>query len=313
MTRLRVAGWHGLRVNVNYSYSKSLDNSSTGIYPTVPISPRNLLLGYQYFETSAVPPFVLLGNSASVPAFVSTTAAPVFPNIDFSTGALTTTGAGKVLTSPYLIPQDPFHFQTDDYGLSDFDSRHRITVDYAWETKSSNKFFDMWTFSGIVTAQSGQPFSIFGGPIAGAINQRVELGVPANQVAITNNPTGAIDPTQFIFLLSGSVCPIIMTANNASTFMPAPDLACTGRTGRNAFIGPNYVNMNIAIQKAIPVGSESKRIYLRAEFFNLLDRANYYNPISSASDNGIAPSGDFGTIKSAHDPRQIQLAVRFSW
>ncbi len=313
MARLRTSGWHGLRFNVNYSYSRSMDNSSTGLFPNLPVSPRGLLLGSGYFANSSFPAAALLLGSAfgSLPA-TAYNSAPVFPNIDFGAGALTTTGAGQVLVSPYVIPQDPFNWAANDWGRSDFDSKHRLTVDYVWETKSQSKALDQWTFSGVFTAQSGQPFTIFGGPIAGAINQRAELGVPPSQITITDNPNGAIDPTQFIFLLSG-VCPTNLPVNNASTFMPIPGEACTGRSGRNSFIGPKYFNLNLGVQKAFNVMGEDKKLYLRAEFFNLLNRANYYNPISSIADNGITTSGNFGKILSAHDPRQIQLAVRFSW
>ena len=322
VARLHLAGWHGLRMNAAYAFSKSLDNSSTGLYPTLPITPRNLLLGYQYLETGSFPSVNLLFNGTANPAFAF--AQPVYPFIDFSTGALTTTGAGQVLTSPYVIPQSPFNFLGNDYGLSDFQSKHRLTVDYAWETRSSSKLWDQWTFSGIFTAQSGQPFSVFSGPIAGGINQRADLGVLPSQVTINDTPVGAIDPTQFIFALN-NVCPVQMTANDASTFMPIPGQACIGRSGRNAFIGPKFINMNFAVQKGFNVGGESKKLYFRAEFFNLFDRSNFYNPISSLSDNGflsssatsvpglISQSGNFGQILSAHDPRQIQLAVRFSW
>ena len=314
MTRVRLAGWHGLRLNAAYTFSKSLDNSSTGLYPTLPITPRNLLLS-QFLDNGSFPTQNLLGNftpGAPLPTGIGF-AQPVFPFIDFSSGALTTTGAGQVLTSPYLIPQDPFHFLQNDYGLSDFNSKHRLTVDYAWETRSSSRWLDQWTFSGIFTAQSGQPFSIFSGPIASALNQRAELGVLPSQVTITDNPNGAIDPSQFVFLIGSTVCPAQIPANNASTFMPISGQACTGRTGRNAFIGPNFLNMNFAIQKGFNVWGEARKLYLRAEFFNLFDRSNFYNPISSISDNGFTQSGNFGRIESAHDPRQIQLAVRFSW
>jgi len=321
MARVRIAGWHGLRLNGAYSYSKSLDNSSTGLYPTLPITPRTLLLTEGFFATGNYPALVQLLNYFQffpvdpIAGTLASVVAPVFPNIDFSTGALTTTGAGKTLVTPYLIPQDPFNFLANDYGRSDFDSRHRLTIDYVWETKSSNKFLDMWTFSGIFTAQSGQPFSVFAGPIAGAITQRVELGVPQSQLTVTSNPYGAIDPTQYIFLLNG-VCPSTVAGNQAnetSTFLPQPGVACTGRSGRNFLTGPNLINMNFAIQKGFNIAGEDKKLYIRAEVFNLFNRDNFYNPISSASDNGIAPAGDFGQIKSAHDPRQVQLAVRFSW
>ncbi|HVP43810.1 MAG TPA: TonB-dependent receptor [Terriglobales bacterium] len=317
MARARLLGWHGLRVNGTYSWSKSLDNSSTGVFPTLPMSPRGMLLSGQYFANSSYPAAVILFGNTDILGFplpgAAQSASLVFPNLDFSPGALTTTGARPVLVTPYLIPQDPFNFLVNDYGRSDFDTKHRFTLDYVWETKSSSKWWDDWSFSGIFTAQSGQPFSIFGGPIAGAIDQRAELGVPAGDIVITDNPNGAIDPSQFIFVLNSTVCPSFIPANNASTFMPAPGVACTGRSGRNAFIGPKYINLNVGIQKGFTIFGEGKKLYLRAELFNLLDRANYYNPISSISDNGVSESGAFGQIKSAHDPRQIQLAVRFSW
>ena len=51
----------------------------------------------------------------------------------------------------------------------------------------------------------------------------------------------------------------------------------------------------------------------RAEFYNLSNRANFYNPISALSVDGFNINPDFGKIKSAHDPRQIQFAVRYTW
>ena len=51
----------------------------------------------------------------------------------------------------------------------------------------------------------------------------------------------------------------------------------------------------------------------RTEFYNLFDRANYFNPISQYSLDGQTINPDFGKIKSAHEPRQIQFAIRFNW
>ena len=41
--------------------------------------------------------------------------------------------------------------------------------------------------------------------------------------------------------------------------------------------------------------------------------ANYYNPISTYSLDGVTPYSQFGQIKSAHNPRQFQFAVRMNW
>ena len=71
--------------------------------------------------------------------------------------------------------------------------------------------------------------------------------------------------------------------------------------------------MNFAIQKGFQVFGEGRMLTLRTEFYNLFDRANYYNPISQYSVDGFNFNPDFGKVKSAHDPRQVQFAVRFNW
>jgi hypothetical protein len=71
--------------------------------------------------------------------------------------------------------------------------------------------------------------------------------------------------------------------------------------------------MDMAIQKAFKVFGEGKELTLRTEVFNLFDRANYYNPNSIISLDGFNLNPEFGQVKSAHDPRQIQFAVRFSF
>jgi hypothetical protein len=58
---------------------------------------------------------------------------------------------------------------------------------------------------------------------------------------------------------------------------------------------------------------EGRSLTLRTEFFNVFNHANFYNPISQMSLDGVTANPDFGKIKSAHDARQIQFAARFSW
>ena len=58
---------------------------------------------------------------------------------------------------------------------------------------------------------------------------------------------------------------------------------------------------------------EVAALSIRAESYNLFNRPNYYNPISSYSLDGVTPYSQFGQIKSAHNPRQFQFAVRMSW
>jgi len=82
---------------------------------------------------------------------------------------------------------------------------------------------------------------------------------------------------------------------------------------RNAFTGPDYINMNFSLQKRFHLMAEGKMLTLRMEVYNLFNHSNFYNPISTYSTDGVTLNPDFGKIKSAHDPREFQFAIRFSW
>lgn len=321
MLRVRAADWHGLRVNGTYNWSHSADNASTGVFPPLPTTMANLSIGYLFFGQQN-PVAECLFIDAALCEFQTSGSANIqhvpltLPTINFSPGAVTTTGAGQILTSRYLLPQDPFNFLKNDRGPSDFNSTNRVVVDYTWEVpalRKGSKLFDYWQMAGVFTAQSGQPFTIFAGPIAGEITQRVNLTGP---VKVTDNPNGAIGTSGLQLASASNFCTSITTGttNFLGNFLqPAPDQPCLGNSGRNAFTGPNYINMNFAIQKGFPIFGEGRMLTFRSEFYNLFDRANYFNPISQYSLDGQTINPDFGKIKSAHEPRQIQLAVRFSW
>jgi hypothetical protein len=326
MARVRAADWHGFRVNATYVWSKSIDNASTSIFPTLPNTLQNLGFGYQFAGTGNPSAACILGinffgSPCTITNFLTTVAVnPFFPTIDLSTGAVTTTGAGQVLTSRYLIPQNPLNFLVNDRGRSDFDNKHRMVLDYTWEVPGpkSSVLKGNWVLSGIFDAQSGQPFTIFAGPAGGEVTQRVNV---LNSVAISNNPNSAISTANL--QLPSTVAPCVRTVLTGSPpitpvqipdiIQPATGLPCTGNSGRNAFTGPNFIAMDFAIQKGFTLGGESRMLSFRAEFYNLFNRSNFYNPISQLSTDGFTPNPSFGLIKSAHDPRQIQFGVRYSW
>jgi hypothetical protein len=313
LARARIAEFHGLRMNVTYNWSKAIDNASTGFFPTVPSTLNNFGIAYQRGLTANAAILCLLGT---VPGACAVNPL-VFPGIDFSTGAVTTTGANPVMTSRYLIAQDPFNFLIDDRGRSDFDSKNRFVVDYTWDVPSLqkkwgwSKWLDYWQFSGVFVGQSGQPFTVFSGPILGEVNQRANILGPVAQN--NSNPNAAISSTNLGFPLVDCIATVAPSPFIISPLQPTVGSACTGNSRRNQFTGPNLINFNMAIQKGFPVGGENRLLSVRAEFYNLANRANFYNPISTLSTDGVNLNPDFGRIKSAHDPRQIQLAVRYTW
>ncbi len=317
VARLRAAQWHGLRLNSTYVFSRSVDNALSGLFYPEPVTPAAI----------AAQKLVSTGNPGSAcffrsTQFVTTCIPTTFPSIDLGGGgALTTTGAGQILVTPYTFSQDPFHFLSDDRGPSDFDVPHRLVLDYTWEVPSPrngstwSKWLDRWFLSGIFVAQAGQPFTIFSAPPAAAeLTQRVNIvgGGPTFNMsdpnaAIVSNATNGV-----VAALPG--CDNRYLLVDPGTNRPlSPPTACTGNSGRNSFRGPGYINLDFAVQKGFLVQGENKMLIFRGELYNLFNRANYYNPISKFSADGVNASPEFGQIKSAHDPRKLQFAMRFSW
>ena len=79
-----------------------------------------------------------------------------------------------------------------------------------------------------------------------------------------------------------------------------------GNAGRNTVRGPRYWTLDFAATKQVRL-TDSSRIELRIEAFNLLDRANFTAP------NGVRTNAAFGTITSTYDPRQMQLGLKVIW
>lgn len=291
MIRVRTAGWHGLRMNATYNYSHSHDNASSSVFPLLPTTAFNQLFGYQ-LDGLANPAFGGGGFTGSGNV------------VNFDT-ALTTTGAGQVFVSHYGIPQDPLNYLHNDWGRSDFDVPHRLALDYMWDVPSLQKAFgwskwlDNWELSGIFIAQSGQPFTVFSS-VLGEFTQRANLVSP---VYVGSDPVASLNPN--------AVQIAALNCGLSGTTIAQP--SCNGNTFRNQFRGPHYVTMNFALQKGFPIGGESHMLALRAEFYNLFNDSNFYNPISLLSVDGSTVNPNYGQIKSAHDPREIQFGVRYTW
>ena len=325
---LKIQGesWHGLRFNGVYTYSHSYDNASSGQFPLVPSTIWNQLFGFQLFGTGSPFGFILgglPGNGLTVgqingAALVGKALGFPVPGNQAVNSALVTTGANPVITTPYLIPQDPIGFLRDDYGHSDFDTPQRAVVDLTYDLpfRKGSRLWGGWTVSGIVVAESGQPYTLFAGPAFGEVTQRVIL---SGNPAVTGNPNGYFG-TKGISLVGTdpNACPAVYanpSASNNPLFGGKPGLPgpCTGNSARNQFYGPGYANTDMAVQKKFAVFGESRSLLFRAEFFNLFNHSNFYNPTTTLSNDGFTMNPQFGQIVSARPSRQIQLAARFDF
>ena len=100
-----------------------------------------------------------------------------------------------------------------------------------------------------------------------------------------------------------------------------------GNAGRNILIGPGLSNLDFSIFKNNPVKriSETFNVQFRAEFFNVLNRANFAVPITpdhtdvfDSAGNNLSPllpfGGKAGVLTSTNTPgREIQFAVKLVW
>jgi len=79
-----------------------------------------------------------------------------------------------------------------------------------------------------------------------------------------------------------------------------------GTSGRSIAQGPGNADRDFSAFKNISV-AEGKEFQFRAEFFNLLNRANSCTPDSDIR------SPTFHQILAAQPPRLIQLALKFQF
>jgi hypothetical protein len=172
-----------------------------------------------------------------------------------------------------------------DYGLSNFDRRHRFVLSLIYKLPFHNIVLRNWQFATITTATTGMPVT----PLLGIDNANV--GTTNNQRPNVNgNPnSGAPHTPQEWF--------------NTSVFsIPAP--YTFGNAGRSVIEGPGLFAMNANVARVFRL-TERLSLEVRAEVFNMTNHANFMLP------NAIQPgSPTFGTISQAYAPREFQFGVK---
>lgn len=337
LARVEARLWHGLSMHASYTYAKSLDNIAGSDFPNATDSLFTQLYGRQLYGLGNPAVFALQNSTAGYGSNggvrgqqladpnvrTAVLQSANIPSFDAVQSALTTTGSRTINVSRYNLPQNPLAFSSsgaavgEDYGPSDFDVRHRGVADFVYRLPFRGRWAGGFVVSGITTVQSGQPFTIFSGPAYGQITQRAYLASNTS-ARLTGNPNRYITGLDSTNLPAKS--PLYAPTNTCPSIYAQPSLyrassrqaACVGNSGRNAFTGPAYFSQDVAVQKGISF-IEGQSLVLRAEFFNLFNRANYYNPISEISTDGVHLNPEFGLVRSAHDPRQIQFAVRYDF
>jgi hypothetical protein len=216
---------------------------------------------------------------------------------------------GSSLASPVLWYQPGRH--EFDRGSSEFDHTNRFVASVVYRSPKFENNRSMryavggWQVSGIVQAQSGTPLTILAGKDLSGSALNSDRGV-------YNSALSAYGKSS-----CGTLAHCINYMNISAFSLPAQ--GTIGSTSKGEFRGPKYVNLDLGLSKEAPLFTERVRVQFKAEFFNVFNHNNYYNPGLSSTDtsgNGIVAKGvnlsatGAGAVRAGYDPRIGQLALK---
>ena len=186
-----------------------------------------------------------------------------------------------------------------NYGPSDFDRTHRVTISYTYELPFgpgkrmlnhddvlSKYVLGGWQVNGITTFASGQPFGVLGVDMSNTGGNHTFY---ADRVCNGNLPNG--QRTQLKWF-------------DTSCFVQ-PALGTIGDAGRNVLRMGGIKNWDFSLFKNFRFG-ETRSLEFRSEFFNVFNQHSFSLSEVSVSDPSYGEAT--GTTTG---PRTIQFALKF--
>ena len=204
-----------------------------------------------------------------------------------------------------------------DRGDSAFDARHRVVVTYTYDFPKLhsngfvNRLVNGWRVSGITSYQTGFPVTIgdsgFTSFFCDAFEYYSCWDRPDQVVSLK-----LLDPRRLNDFGAGPAHYWF----DPNSFAPAA-LGTMGNLGRNTFHGPGLSNTDAVVAKDTRI-TERVGLELRFEFFNVFNHTQFLLPDNVAGsgaqqDVQNGGGGVFGQVRSARDPRIIQLGAKITF
>lgn len=197
-----------------------------------------------------------------------------------------------------------FHNRRIERGPTSFDIAHRFVLSHNYELPfgagkrfagdakgALDKVVGGWQFGGIMTFQSGEPFS-------------VGLATPVSNTASSNRPNRICNGKLTDRTIDRWFDPGCFVTQPLYTF---------GNAGVGILRGPGTKQLDWSLLKNIHL-NEKRYFQFRSEFFNVFNTPQFNNP------NASLGSPAFGRISSAgqkvnflRTERHIQFAMKFFW
>jgi hypothetical protein len=196
----------------------------------------------------------------------------------------------------YNLPQNVYAPALEKADSS-FDHRHKLTANAVYNLPFGkaaqgwlHKTAGGWRASGILTIQSGAPFTVNLSSASGQDVAHIGL-VSGNNIErpdlISNPNNGPQTATEWF--------------NTAAFILPVQD--SFGTAGRNVVTGPGLASLDLSLQKE-GVIREGLKLQFRVDVYNSLNHPNFDLP------GRIFGASNFGVISSAEDPREFQFALK---
>jgi hypothetical protein len=188
---------------------------------------------------------------------------------------------------PYLDLHNP----SLEWAPAPFNQTQSFRLMWTWQlpffrgsgsaTRTTRAVLADWSISGILTAQSGAPFSLLSGGYVtapnGQVSQVTGLGTFGSAADSGQNPvtTSLTGPQirQFFGIEENPGGTVSYVNAPAGAFAePAP--GTLGNLPRRMFTGPGASNLNLGLRKTVAL-TDRTRLELRAEAINLLNHVNW--------------------------------------
>jgi hypothetical protein len=229
----------------------------------------------------------------------------------------------------------PWYDSKSIRGLSDFNIARTFIISGTWQVPSPKSFSgpaawitNGWELGGIYKASDGVPFTATFGTDGDPQGLNSDdpwdypnrlVGPGCNTLVNPGNPNNYIKTQCFAVPTAPSMA--FFTANCDPSFGTPPQcFNLRGNSGRNALTGPGTSNLDFSLFKNNHIKriSENLNVQFRAEFFNVLNHANFAVPVTPDKtdifDSTGAPTGVAGLLTSTtNDSREIQFALKIVW
>jgi hypothetical protein len=199
-------------------------------------------------------------------------------------------------------------------GRSDFDIRHNLVANAAYELPGRGRVLGGWQISAVASVHSDPPFT----PVLSFDNADIQSLFIPERPNLVGNPYAGACP-------NGARVGTASCWFNPSAFAVPPPLQF-GDAGRNMLRGPAFAQFDTAVHKDFAIVRERK-ITVGVEAYNLFNHPNFGVPSNTQSAFSLGGTGDAvfkdaaghfadnvgQSLTTVGTGRQIQLAGRFTF